>query len=305
MSTRISSSPVRNYIQSNGFVMVSNLLIDFQEELGITESELMFIIRIMRLKHKHSIHDREIDPNVCAKTIQRKRSSLRAKGCLNFCVIKSQDPDTGQFKTEGVSYDLSPLEEKLQALSDRMRERKEREINKEIVEEGLIIEDGDDSPIEKYRRDFKEYYGVDYVVSKYEADKYNALSDEDKECIGKIFDYCGDRELFGEITPRLSLFFKTKFRFDGLRKYCGKMKKIEEENDELPSWAHEFVMPDFSEQIETIYNSYNVEPYNKKFHDVIEDVVKRRMDEKTFALPRTAWDTINEAYEKWVGGERC
>lgn len=304
MSTKISPSPVRNYIQSNGFVMVSNLLIDFQEELGITESELMFIIRIMRLKHKHSIHDREIDPNVCAKTIQRKRTSLRAKGCLNFCVIKSQDPDTGLFRTEGVSYDLSPLEEKLQALSDRMRERKEKEINKEIVEEGLIIEGGEDSPIEKYRRDYKEYYGVDYVVSKYEAEKYNALSDDDKECVGKIFDYCGDKGLFGEITPRLSLFFKTRFRFDGLRKYCGKIK-AREEDDELPSWAHEFVMPDFTKQIEEVYNSYGLTEYNKYFHNEVEQIVKARMNEKTFELPKSSWEYLDKIYDELTGGKEC
>ena len=45
---KIYASPVKNYLQRNGFVMVSNLLIDFQQELGITELELSFIIKIMK-----------------------------------------------------------------------------------------------------------------------------------------------------------------------------------------------------------------------------------------------------------------
>ena len=37
---KIYASPVKNSLQRNGFVMVSNLLIDSQQELGITELEL-------------------------------------------------------------------------------------------------------------------------------------------------------------------------------------------------------------------------------------------------------------------------
>lgn len=302
--SKISSSPVRNYIQSNGFVMVSNLLIDFQEELGITESELMFIIKIMRMKHKYSVHDRELDPNVCSKTIQRKRASLKSKGYLNYCVIKSQDPDTGLFRTEGVSYDLGPLEEKLQAISDRMKERREKEIDKEIAEEGMIVEDFDNSPIEKYRRDYKEYYGVDYTVSDYEAKKYNELPDEDKECISRIFDFCGDRDLFGKIVPRLSLFFKTRFRFDELKRYCGKLKR-ESDEDELPSWAHEYVMPDFSETVNEIYDSYHLKKYDYAFYKAVERLVYKFMDEKTMTLPPIAYEFIEKAYKDQIGEDRC
>ena len=127
---KIYSTPVRNYIQRNGFVMVSNLLLDFQQELGITESELSFIIKIMKNKNGYAIHDKDLDPTVCTKTLSRKRNSLKEKGLLKFSTIKSQDPITGTFKTDGISYDLSPLEEKLQIISEMQNGIKKKEVNK-------------------------------------------------------------------------------------------------------------------------------------------------------------------------------
>ena len=85
---KIYASPVKNYLQRNGFVMVSNLLIDFQQELGITELELSFIIKIMKNVKGYAIHDRDLDPTVCSRTLSRRRNSLRDKGLLNFSTIK-------------------------------------------------------------------------------------------------------------------------------------------------------------------------------------------------------------------------
>ena len=47
---RMNSCAVSNYIQRDGFVMVSNLLITYREELGISNKELLFIIAIMNIK---------------------------------------------------------------------------------------------------------------------------------------------------------------------------------------------------------------------------------------------------------------
>ena len=129
---KIYSTPVRNYIQRNGFVMVSNLLLDFQQELGITESELSFIIKIMKNKNGYAIHDKDLDPTVCTKTLSRKRNSLKEKGLLKFSTIKSQEPITGTFKTDGISYDLSPLEEKLQIISDKIESEREEKIKQHL-----------------------------------------------------------------------------------------------------------------------------------------------------------------------------
>ena len=47
---KIYSSPLKNYLTSAGFVAVSNLLLDYQLELGLTEGELLFIIKVLRHK---------------------------------------------------------------------------------------------------------------------------------------------------------------------------------------------------------------------------------------------------------------
>ena len=149
----IYSSVIKNYIQRNGFVMVSNLLLDFQEELGISEGELVFIIKLMKNKTCHVLHDSELDSKLSSKTLSRRRNSLKEKGLLNFSVLKKQDED-GKFKTAGISYDLSPLEEKLQELSDIIEKKKEIYIKKEIEQEEIVIEDTEEnSPLIKYQND--------------------------------------------------------------------------------------------------------------------------------------------------------
>ena len=52
----IKSTPNSNYLQRNGFVMVSNLLIDYQEDLGITDDELVFITKVMKNTSSWRLH---------------------------------------------------------------------------------------------------------------------------------------------------------------------------------------------------------------------------------------------------------
>lgn len=217
----IYTTPVKNYIQRNGFVMVSNLLLNFQQELDISDSELIFIIKIMKNKDGYIIHDDDLDPTVCSKTLSRRRNGLKAKGLLNFVVVKKQNPITGKFSTQGISYDLTLLEEKLQKISDRLEKEKQSKVEKDIIKHKEIIETVEEnSPLEKYKNDFKEYYGVDYKLTEYEINCYNKLSDENKLCISYIFEYCKENELFGKLIPKLSLFFKVDFRMADLKRYC-------------------------------------------------------------------------------------
>ena len=74
--------------------------------------------------------------------------------------------------------------------------------------------------LETFKKDYLNYYGIEYILNEYEIKKYNSLSEEEKNMISYIFNYCSDNDLFGKIVPRLSLFFKAKFRFDELRRYC-------------------------------------------------------------------------------------
>lgn len=212
----MKSSSVSNYIQRDGFVMVSNLLISYQSELGITDRELMFIIKAIKHKENYKLHDEQLDPNVSARTLQRCRKSLKEKGYLNYKVWKYTD-EKGHIHTEGITYDFSPLEEELQRISNLIAEEKESQINKET--ENYIIEYGENSPIVKYMEDWENHYGDKYRLTPAEKQWYNKLSEEEQECISRIFDFCEDMHLFKEITPRLILFVKTVSRWKQLKEY--------------------------------------------------------------------------------------
>ena len=271
---KIYTTPVRNFIQRNGFVMVSNLLLDFQQELNITDGELLFLIKIMRNKNGYSIHDRDLDPTVCSKTLSRKRNSLKEKGLLNFTTIKSQDLETKTFKTDGISYDLSPLEEKLQLISDKIEKEREKKITKQLEKKEKIVEDTENSPLENYLNDYQSYYGTKYIVSDYELKKYNTLSEKEKKSIAYIFNYCSDNNLLGKIVPRLSLFFKAKFRFEELLKY------YEEINDTKEKTVEE-ILKTAKEKVDTIYRTYlGTNKENYPFYKAIERIVLRYADEE-------------------------
>lgn len=282
---KIYSTPVRNYIQRNGFVMVSNLLLDFQQELGITESELSFIIKIMKNKNGYAIHDKDLDSTVCTKTLSRKRNSLKEKGLLRFSIIKSQDPITGTFKTDGISYDLSPLEEKLQIISDKIESEREEKIKQHLTRENKVVETTENSPLETFKKDYLNYYGIEYILNEYELKKYNSLSSEEKNMISYIFNYCSDNDLFGKIVPRLSLFFKTKFRFDELRRYCRENGFTEEKIEPV----------DNSDIVQKIYRKYYPNEENFAFFKAVERLINRNIT-KDGRLPEGIFKLFDKAY---------
>ena len=282
---KIYSTPVRNYIQRNGFVMVSNLLLDFQQELGITESELSFIIKIMKNKNGYAIHDKDLDSTVCTKTLSRKRNSLKEKGLLRFSIIKSQDPITGTFKTDGISYDLSPLEEKLQIISDKIESEREEKIKQHLTRENKVVETTEDSPLETFKKDYLNYYGIEYILNEYELKKYNSLTNEEKNMISYIFNYCSDNDLFGKIVPRLSLFFKTKFRFDELRRYCRENGFTEEKIEPV----------DNSDIVQKIYRKYYPNEENFAFFKAVERLINRNIT-KDGKLPEGIFKLFDKAY---------
>lgn len=235
----MKSCSMSNYLQRDGFVMVSNLLITYQKELQITDRELNFIIKVTKHKENYKLHDDQLDPGVSARTLQRCRKSLTDKGYLNFKVWKYTD-EKGHIHTEGITYDFSPLELKLQEISDFIAAEKESQINKEA--ENYIIEFGEDSPMAKYLKDWESHYGDIYRISPLEKQWYNGLSEEEQKYIGRIFDYCVDNKLFKEITPRLSLFMKTKTRWVALKEYA-------DENEEENIITYEDVLREKEEEV--------------------------------------------------------
>lgn len=212
----MKSSSVSNYIQRDGFVMVSNLLIAYQMELGLTNRELVFIIKAIKHKENYKLHDDQLDPSVSSRTLQRCRKSLKEKGYLNYKIWKYSD-EKGRLHTEGITYDFSPLEEELQRISNLIAEEKESQINKEA--ENYIIEYGEESPIIKFMEDWENHYGDKYRLTPVEKQWYNKLSEEEQEYVSRIFEFCEDMQLFKEITPRLILFIKTASRWKQLKEY--------------------------------------------------------------------------------------
>lgn len=213
----MKSCSVSNYLQRDGFVMVSNLLIDYQTELGLSNSELNFIIKTIRHKENYKLHDDQLDPTVSRRTLQRYRKKLTEMGYLTFKVWKYTD-ENGHIYTEGITYDWSQLETKLQELSDIRAAEKEAKIEEESKK--YIIEFGESSPMGKFLLAWEQHYGDMYHLTPLEKDWYNKLSEEDQELIGRIFDYCEENKLFKTITPRLALFMKSKQRFDQLKSFC-------------------------------------------------------------------------------------
>ena len=227
----IKSNPTTNYLQRNGFIMVSNLLIDYQEELGITDDELVFITKIMKNSSGWRLHDCDISKTVSSKTLQRRRKSLKEKGLLDYKTITITN-SLGQKFNDGIMYDLSKLEEKLQSISDKIESEKINQIKQEIKDNGLevsddLVEEISETPLSKFQKDWYNYYGTKYELSKAERDEFNSLKPEIKNCFKYVFQYCIDKNLLSKITPRISLFLKTKFRLNDLISWC-------KDNAEIP-----------------------------------------------------------------------
>lgn len=213
----MNSCMVSNYIERNGFVMVSNLLIAYQKELNLTNKELLFITKAKKHKSNYKLHDSILDPTVSERTLARYRKSLSDKGYLTFRIWKYRD-EQGHLHTEGITYDFIGLEKKLQALSDRIEEGKIAQMEKEA--EDYILEYGEDSPIIKFMDDWEAHYGDKYVISPVEKRWYNSLTKEDQEYVGRVFEFCENNNLFSQIVPRLALFAKVNSRFVQLKNYC-------------------------------------------------------------------------------------
>lgn len=268
----MKSCVVNNYIQRDGFVMVSNLLISHQQELELTNRELTFIIKVLKHKENYKLHDDRLDPTVSKRTLQRIRKSLTDKGYLKFKVWKHSD-ELGHIRTEGITYDFSALEERLQQISDDIAREKESQILEEA--ENYIIEFGEDSPITNFLEAWEEHYGDKYRISPIEKKWYNSLSEEDQECVGRIFDYCEEYRLFKEITPRLSLFMKAKTRWTALKCYC------EETPVENFVCDLEIIEEEVKETVETeVKEKKKKQPNPKYIREDLEDARKKLVKAK-------------------------
>ena len=103
--------------------------------------------------------------------------------------------------------------------------------------------------------------------------------------ISYIFNYCSDNDLFGKIVPRLSLFFKTKFRFDELRRYCRENGFTEEKREPV----------DNSDIVQKIYRKYYPREDNFAFFKAVERLINRNIT-KDGNLPEGIFKLFDKAY---------
>jgi hypothetical protein len=280
-------SPSSNYLY-DGFTMISNLIMDNQVRLNITNEEFAFIVKIYRNVKGYKIHDSALDSTVSTRTLQRRRKSLKDKGLIKYTVYRKRD-DSGHITTDGISYDLSPLEEKLQAIHIENLSKKELKVEK--IQKEYILDDGEteeDSPLEKYRKDWFEEYGTDYNITKFEADYYNRMNSTERQRLCYIFDMVKENGEMGKIVPRLSLFFKVPVRMAQLREYTSE-KVVSEESDRKMKEALEFddKLEKFMKETEKKYivkeltenQKYRLD---KSYREFCTSYLNGRYDDKTF-----------------------
>lgn len=304
----IKSCSVSNYLQRDGFVMVSNLLISHQSELGINNRELATLVKIMKNARNFRLSDSQLDPTVSPRTLQRTRKSLVDKGLLTFKIWKTADEE-GHIRTEGITYDLSLLEEKLQNISDCIAKDRDEEATRES--DNYIMEFGEDSPMANFLTSWKDHYGDNYYLSPYEKKWYNNLSEEEQRYIGRIFEYCEYSKLFKTITPRIVLFIKNRQRWNQLKEYCTEMfpesecrKFTEEELDnfkyDIADSAKENNISSFvvDAEKECLKKKEKVDVKEEKIKDIV-DFIKRDNND----LRNTDDDDeimVTEAHRDWL-----
>jgi len=97
---------------SKGFIPIPNFLIVYQEEPGLTDSLLMFIIKILRYSDDWIIQDSKVFPKFNTETLRRKRKQIKDLELLKTIDHTIRNSD-GTFRCTGIKYDFSPLENKL------------------------------------------------------------------------------------------------------------------------------------------------------------------------------------------------
>ena len=228
-----------NYIYEYGYVMISNLLVDYQNQLQLTNDEVMFIIKVFRHKNGYKLHDSVLDDTISSKTLQRRRKSLVEKGYLEFKVMKSID-DNGKIITDGIVYDFTALDV---ALSHLASDLSEMEAQKKLEKETTIIAPVEpivnkSDVIESFRDEYKKKYNKEYNLSREEKDAIKKLSKKEVDALKYIFEYFEENKdnLPPDFYPRIIFFTKVGWRMEQLVKFAEEYEeklKNDKEQSEL------------------------------------------------------------------------
>lgn len=98
-----------------GYYTIPNLLLDKQVELGISNAELVFYIKVTHFYRVDYLKDEQLKMPVNNRTLRRVRKSLAEKGFLRYDVKRFRDRD-GKVETVRIKYDWSGLIEALRKL---------------------------------------------------------------------------------------------------------------------------------------------------------------------------------------------
>jgi len=228
-----------NYIYEYGYVMISNLLIDYQNELQLTNDEVMFIIKVFRHKNGYKLHDSILDSTLSTKTLQRRRKSLVDKGYLEYRITKSTDSN-GNIITEGIVYDFTALDIALSHLASDLSEKEEEKQKEEkIVKTPIKPIVNKNDVIESFKDEYKKKFKKDYNVSREEKEAIKRLTKKEINALKYIFEYCEENKdnLPENFCPRIIFFTKVGWRMEQLvsfaEEYEERLKNDKEQSDLL------------------------------------------------------------------------
>lgn len=233
------------FFTANGYSNVPNTLFDFQQELGINNDELLFLIRVNRIRPGSITKDENFDKTLSHRTLQRYRASLKEKGLLSFKnVVDSRD---GNYVGQGIRYDLSPLWAKLQELTDNLEAKGGVDVTyytTDLVDETVNDQVDENSYLKFYLDDYKKQYGVEYKLQPIEKTWFDSLDVDSQKAIAYSVQYA--KNIKGKkIVPNLKLFYSTKWRFDDLKEKAAVYYDFKEKNG-LNNFG-EFVIDYFSD----------------------------------------------------------
>lgn len=260
-----------NYFVDFGFTSISNLLLDYQEELGIDDTELLFFIKVSRFSKMYTIKNASIP--FCDKTIQRIRKRLTDKGYLSYTVISGKNSD-GTFYTEGCKYDFSGLNKKLSDLASTIKEEKEEPEGTKVPPEGLKVPTGGtqsstgEEPKSVYNKTTnKNIKKTTTPKSSSEKNKLKNILVQQAESIeltlGSISAYYG---------------YEEDYNYSNLNKYIASLKQPEEK-EVTDLLKEEIINPQDGEKIPaselfTVLGDYTVDKFmDNQFNDKNGDLI--------------------------------
>lgn len=228
----------------NNFTVIPNELIEYSEEMNLSASELLFLLRIIKHNKGWTINTSKVFPDMSEKTAYRRRKELEDKGLIKKPSI-SRDYTGAKIATLGVKYDLSPLEELIYKKRGIYEEKEEIVYNEEKITENNtnkeisefinkkiqnFFENLSDYDFDRIKSDFPKFLNFKKYIPT--SDEISCWKEEGKSIdMFNYFDkylkmlvYQEDTYRGELIQPRISFLLKNKIRFNYFNKCYEEIK---------------------------------------------------------------------------------